>query len=224
MINVLKSKMSENDYSSFISDYHRLYCYKSDKKLWKEAMRSKKGYVPLLKNMFDELGNPYHYNSFTQKVRGNSSLYYIICGLNKPIKNSETIKDCLLLHYQTEIYIGFIVEWILFEQLKESRVRVYKNNILDMKKKADLLLNGHFYQIKNYSFLSSERLLENLINYKRANNELFFIFYVIEKENINFLLIKEKPCIHINKIDGFTFNEPKRITSLNEFLSFLLVV
>lgn len=223
MIDIIKNNMDSVSLAEFEKDYEKLIRYKSDKKLWRLAMSSKTGRVPLLKELFDNIGNKYNYNSYRNSVYDNKDLYYIIIGFKRKERNNEEVKECLLLHYSIENYIAFMVEWILFEYIKQNTTySVYKNNVLDFEKKADLLCNGKYYQIKNKSFIyDTDYTMNYVYEYKKANKNLYFIFYTIDEDNIYFCGIDNKPFLFIDNIDGFTFAYDYTKITLKDFIKYL---
>ena len=223
MIKILKEKMSELDYKQFIEDYNKLYDYKSNKALWKKAMSTKNGEVPFLKDIFDSIGTPFNYLRYKDKTSNNRELTPIIFGRYNKERNSEEIIECLLYHYSTETYIGFIVEVLIYEELKKHTKRVYKNNVLDTKKKADIMLNGVYYQIKNSSFIFISDNTQKMIDYyKSKNDRLHFIFYTIEKDNIYICAVGGKPYLFIDEIDNFTFARGSQNITLQSLINTML--
>ena len=223
MINILKDNMNENDYQAFLIDYNSLYKQKNDKKLWRLSMSSKKGSVPYIKEFFDTLGNKFNYIAYRNSVQSNKDIFYLIIGYYQINRNSDDIKECLRLHYTIETYIAFMVEWILFNEIKaNTNFRVYQNKILDTEKKADLLCNSIYYQIKNKSFIYDSDNTGSLIEaYRKANNRLFFIFYTIEEDNIYICAVNNKPFMFIDEIDDFTFVYNYGLINIKDFIKYL---
>lgn len=223
MINIIKSGADAANYAEFIKDYNRLVELKDNKSLWNTAIASKNGSIPLLKSYFDSLHcNKFNYISYKKAILGNSDIYRTIIGYYQTIRNSEIIRECLQLHLTIETYIGFMVEYILAAELREkTNNRVIQNNILDFEKKADLLYNGSFYQIKNCSFLHRYRIDLIVAEYKAANKYLQFIFYEIAADNIYFLLVDNKPFLHISEINGFSFAADKKRVTIDNYIKYL---
>lgn len=216
--------MTTQSFSDFLTDYNLLCDLKADSELWNEALSYKadiqKNHI-FFKNYFDSI-NSFDYVAYKRLIGSivplNNSM--LIIGYPKPTERESSLRECLRVHYQCETYIGFIVEIILFEELQPTE-RVYKNNKLDTVKKADLLLNGNFYQIKNYSFVLSPNITSLIDYYKSHNKRLLFLFYTIEKENIYFLTIGGNAYLHIDKINGFTFATQTEKAPLSDFISLL---
>ena len=223
MINILKQNMSESDFEAFIIDYDSLYKQKNNKKLWRLAMSSKRGSVPYIKEFFDTISDKYNYIAYRNSVQSNKDIFYIIIGYYQIERNADDIKECLRLHYTIETYIAFMVEWILFSEIKaNTNYRVYQNKMLDTEKKADLLCNSIYYQIKNKSFIYDSDNTGNLIEaYKKANNRLFFIFYTTEEDNIYICAVNNKPFLFIDEIDDFSFIYDYSLINIKDFIKYL---
>lgn len=223
MIQILKQNMSDTDFDVFMTDYQNLYNQKQNKGKWRLAMSSKRGSVPFIKTFFDTMGNKFNYISYRNSVESNSDIYHIIIGYYLIKRNDDDIKECLRLHYTIETYIAFMVEWLLFEEIKANTTyRVYQNTVLDTVKKADLLCNGIYYQIKNKSFIyDCENTGQMIAEYRKANNRLFFIFYTIEEDNIYICAINHQPFLFIDNIDDFTFVYDYDTINIKDFIKYL---
>lgn len=210
--------MTKDTFENFSEDYKRLYQQKENKVAWRSAMSKKCGSVPLLKDFFDTLSNKYDYITYKHRIENNRDIYKIIIGFYRNQYNNDDEILCLWLHYVVESYVAFMVEYILYEELKEdNEVIVAQSRELDLVKKADLYCNGSYYQIKSKSFIYECESLVNIIDYyKAANNELFFIFYTIEEENVFICAINSQPYTHINEINGFSFTLPYDLITIKD--------
>lgn len=223
MIQILEDQMTETDFEAFKTDYISLLNKREDKQKWRLAMSSKRGTVPFLKEFFDTMRNKFNYISYRNSVKNDRNIFHIIIGYYLSEPNDEEIRECLRLHYTIETYIAFMVEWLLFNEIKaNTKYRVYQNRALDTVKKADLLCNGIYYQIKNKSFIYECENTEQLINeYRKANNRLFFIFYTIEQDNVYICAINHQPFLFIDNIDNFTFVYNYDLISIKDFIKYL---
>ena len=215
--------MSDTNFEAFITDYQNLYSQKENKDKWRLAMRSKRGFVPFIKEFFDTMSNKFDYIAYRNSVQNNRDIFYIIIGYYQIKRNDDDIKECLRLHYTIETYIAFMVEWLLFNEIKtNTNYRVYQNRVLDTEKKADLLCNSTYYQIKNKSFIyDCDNTGQMISEYRKANNRLYFIFYTIEKDNIYICAINHQPFLYIDEIDDFTFVYKYDLITIKDFIKHL---
>ena len=224
MLNTLQQRMSADDFAEFIKDYDTLYQLRENKALWSVAMSWIFEEV-FTKQYFDKLENPYEYRFYKYDIQQIVKIKNMLTTLDiQKIEDRDRLKLCISLFYTTLTYIGFIVENALYEEFKHHTKHIIRNNTLDIVKKTDLLLNGHHLQIKNYSFLTSTDYPNKINEYEKANKELFFVFYTIEKDNIYFVEICGNPCTHISLMDGFTFTKPIRTIPLSECVNALLSI
>lgn len=221
MIKALSQKMDKKNFECFITNYETLIKLKENKTLWASAMSFVKNEV-FTKNIFDSIGNPYNYIGFTNAIKGNQKVFYTVMGLYNETPNSEPIRLCLEYFYTTQTYIGFIVELLLYDELSQHTKQIYKNNVLDFEKKADILICGNYLQIKNITFLYSHNLQNNIEYYKSANDRLHFIFYTIEKDNIYFVSIGGNCKNHISSLNGFTLTKDRELIPLRDFAEMLI--
>lgn len=222
MIQLIKSRMSENDYKAFIDDYNAIMQIKEDNpKLLKYCISYKrKGKQPFAKPYFDILKNKYYYKGYKEMFLDNRTVQSIIKG-GRTAANDEFSADkieyTLKLHFSIETYIGFLIEYLIFEELNNGKNKIEISTELDIIHKTDIKVNDYCYQIKNYSFINTNEKLESIISdYKMRNSELYFIFYYPQKENIYFAAVGGLPLRSVNDINGFTFTIPVALIGITE--------
>ena len=216
MINLLKDKMTVTSYKEFMLDYELLFCIKQSI-FWKDAMLLKDNNI-FVKTYFDRLKNKYDYIEFRNIITKDKLIH---AKIQKEINdNGLTYGFLLMYHYTIEIYISFIIEYILKQQIeKELNIKVLTSNYLDINKKCDLMINNNQYQIKNYSFIENNYYIDRIINnYKSHNLNLLFIFYTIEKDNIYFVSVNNQLIIHIDNINSFTVFSDTENKSINDLI------
>lgn len=211
MIHLLKDRMAANEYREFMLDYEVLCCIKQST-LWKDTMLLKDSSI-FVKSYFDKLKVKYSYTEFKNIIINDKVIHTKI---QKEISDKGLQYGCFLLfHYTIEIYISFLIEYILKQEIeRELDIKVLTSHYLDISMKCDLLISGKPYQIKNYSFIENNYYIDKRIdNYKKINNNLLFIFYRIERDNIYFVSIDDKLILDIKDINGFTvFSDTKNKT------------
>lgn len=209
MINLLKDKMSTDNYNLFLLEYNALY-YDKQKMMYKETIKNNKNNV-FLKRFFNDLPDKYNYFEFSKNICNNNSIKEKIQieinthGLNKAA--------CLLTHYTIEIYIAFLIEYVIKQEIENrSNIKVIYNDNLDVYKKCDLYIDNTYFQIKNYSFIESNYFIDDLLSkYKSINKDLQFIFYTIEQDNIYFMEFNNTIIHSIDSINAFSvFQKPER--------------
>ena len=222
MLELIKSRMKETDYTEFISDYNTLIeLKKNNRKLHKYCMAIKRsGKQPFAKPYFDIMKNKYYYNCYKEMFLDNYTVKEI-CKRSRKAANAEftakQIEETLKLHFSIETYIGFLIEHLIFEEINNGKNEIQISTELDTIYKTDIMINKCCYQIKNYSFLQTNEKLDKIISeYKAVNKDLLFIFYTTEKENIYFAAIGGLPLRSVNDINGFTFTIPIALIGIKE--------
>lgn len=214
MFTVLKDKMDSANYNAFLNDYQILY-YNKQCDYWKSIHSLKGNSNIFARDLFDRLNNKYNYLEFKDIVVNDKKVH----GLIQSLLTTQGIAQAFImyLHYTTEIYISFMIEYIFKQEIKNNTdIKIISNYKLDVIKKIDLMIGYKPTQIKNYSFISSNYLLDTrLYEYRNCNN-LYFIFYTLDIDNINFVEISNNILIHVKDINGFTALIDNKHISLNE--------
>lgn len=180
--------MSADNFQSFIEDYQKLIKAKGNKYNWKQSMQSRRTIKePLLKRIFERLGNEYDYNNYKNAI-------------NKTILYDYMEKDVnLQMFYYCSTYIGLIIETLLNDELRAAGAITQQSYTLDMNYKTDIVINGIGYQIKNITYLNYKDQLQ-----KYKNNNVMFIFYKVDDYNISFISCGGQ--ISFNANDVFTMS------------------
>ena len=175
---------------------------------------------PFVKHYFDSLENKYNYTEYMDKISNDKDFrtFEVIYGYNQIEEEKELIRQLLELYFITETYIGFMVEYLIAEELKNKGIKVYQNNVLDIQYKTDLLFKGKHFQIKNYSFLETFLIESKLEPYIKANKKLNFLFYKISVENISLVKIGGKAFLKAQEINDFTQLMNEEEMSIDEFI------
>ena len=197
--------MSDEDFKVFLKDYNLLMNVKGTD-IWKEAKKLTDDVFKL--SLFDKLNNKYNYIEYRYLIRTDVVIHEKIeQGI---IKYDLHIGSCMMLHYTIEIYIAFMIEYIIKQEIeKRTGIKAYSSKELDTEQKTDILCGKNHYQIKNYSFIESNYSIDNRIDeYKKVNSNLIFIFYKLNKDSIDIVSINNKPFLYINEINAFTVFEP----------------
>lgn len=214
--------MPKADYKAFIADYQFMY-YAKKSSLWQSAKSYKNSFF-LLVNYFSRLSDKYNYIEYKAMILNDKSLHQIIQNILKENSlNCLTNADLIFLHYCCETYIAFLIEHIIKQELEAQRnIKAYSTIYLDTRKKVDFIANYKHYQIKNISFLTYKGLYGLLEKYKKESESLYFIFYELGENNIEFVSVGGLLTIPIKSIDSFTINNNKTENkSLKELISSL---
>lgn len=213
MFDVFKKNMDSENYNTLIMDYQVLYHNKQCVK-WSMLHSLKKTTNIIALDLFSQLHNKYNYKEFKYIVLNDKKVHSLLQS-NLQLKGIYQA-FILELHFTIEIYISFMIEYIFKQEIRNNtELKVISSYDLDMIKKIDLIIGNKPIQIKNYSFISSNQILDKrLSDYKKCNN-LYFIFYTLGKDNIYFVEIDNKVFINVNDINGFTaLLDNKEITLL----------
>lgn len=233
MINALKHCMSSADYEEFMKDYKELYIAKKNRGAWElsHTIRNEStNNMIYFKGLFDNsISSPYNYREFKYIISSGIDIDYLLLDYEdkEPYRAKiDTIKRYLGLYFTIHVYIGFIVEEMLYKELSKKALgkQIFRNESLDTIEKTDILFNGVHYQIKNISFISVNDTYKKklLTNYKKCCRDLYFIFYTIEEDNIYFVAVDGRSSAHINTVEDLSaFNKFTNI-SLNDYILLLL--
>lgn len=218
--------MSELNHKTFIDDYTRLHEFRLTAAFSQLIGEIKKNPTikPFVKGHFDKLINKYNYYRYKESVLDdkNTRLLMYLFTYDKPQEERELINQQIVAYIITETYIGFMVEYVLADALRERGCRVYQNNVLDIDYKTDLLVCGKHYQIKNYSFLETSWIENKLKSYGEANNRLRFVFYTTAGNDIYFVRIGDRCSYKWNTIDDFTQLIPCERVGVDEFIDSIM--
>ena len=222
MMKIFKDNMTAEAYKIFETDYNLYICIKTSI-TWKNAISDRDKSI-FIKTYFDRLINKYNYTEYKENIIKCKSIHSII---QAEIKEKDlSYADCLYIHYTIQTYLGFLIEYVIKQEMqKRYNITCISNDYLDYEKKTDILCGGVPYQIKNYSFIDNNYYLNKRLSiYKNACNALRFIFYITEIDNIYIAKINNTPLIDINTIDDFTvvINKTTKIT-LDELLSSMMI-
>ena len=169
--------------------------------------------VPFIEkvSIFDSLGsNKYNYAEYIRQVCTNEYMYATLDYLEKKDINKYLSTK---LRYTIIDYIGLMSEWCLIDELKKNEHCIYVNRNDDIKKGIDFKCDDNSYQVKNISFLYKR------YNMERYNDtDLNFIFYSIDIDNVNYLLLDNKPVIKRDEIDSDILSMEIKRVSLNEYI------
>ena len=143
-------ELSELNHQQFIEDYvglHQMKPTAAFSELVSEIKRNP-AVKPFVKGHFDRLINKYNYFRYKQTVLDDKNtrllIYLFTCG--KSQEEKELINRQIVAYIITETYIGFMVEYVLAERLRQQGKRVHQNNVLDIDYKTDLLVCGKHLQ------------------------------------------------------------------------------
>lgn len=196
--------------------------YNSMQSRVKGYLQSHSAKLPYFKTFFDCMADKKEYRQYKAMILSDDKY---IAFLDSAIE--ELGCDC---YYFIEVqciamtYIGFAVESIVINTLNNCNITTKANSYLDNVKKTDILINDSIYlQIKNISFLDSQYLDSMLFKYKKANSQLHFLFWDIDKSgNIKFRKVNSKLFLPIDEIGGFDILETDIVTPqtfYDEFIS-----
>lgn len=208
--------MSADNYAAFINDYELLYHNKLCGQYKKLHSFKKKANI-FAKSIFDKLQDKYNYLDYKQIVRNDTQVHALLQSLllsDKGIYAAFIVE----LHYTTEIYLSFMVEYVLKQELKENNIKIVSSNYLDVIKKIDVVMNDKPIQIKNYSFISCNELTTDRLNEYKNIEGIHFIFYSLEKDNIYFSEIDNKILVPFTDLDDFTACLGKKNITLKEII------
>ena len=217
MFAAFKENMSPENYAAFINDYQLLYNNKLCGQ-WKQLHKFKKDANIFAKDIFIELHDKYNYLVYKQIAKNNKQVHALL----QALLNTKGIYAAFIveLHYLTEIYISFMIEYVFKQELeKQTNIKIVSNNYLDIIKKIDLVMNDKPIQIKNYSFISCNETTTDRLNEYKNIKGIHFIFYSLEKDNICFKEIDNKVLLTLEKIDGFTACLPTKNLTLTEAIA-----
>jgi hypothetical protein len=219
-------ELSELNHQQFIEDYvglHQMKPTAAFSELVSEIKRNP-AVKPFVKGHFDRLINKYNYFRYKQTVLDDKNtrllIYLFTCG--KSQEEKELINRQIVAYIITETYIGFMVEYVLAERLRQQGKRVHQNNVLDIDYKTDLLVCGRHYQIKNCSFIETSWVENKLKEYGKANRRLYFIFYTTTTSGIWLLRIGNQCAYKWDSIDDFTQLLEYEKLELNEFIASIM--
>lgn len=219
-------ELSELNYKTFIDDYLRLHEFRltaAFSQLIGDIKRNPAG-KPFVKGHFDKLINKYNYYRYKQSVLDDKDtrLLIYLFTYDKNQEERELINQQIIAYLITETYVGFMVEYVLAEALRQQGKKVYQNNVLDIDYKTDMLVCGKHYQIKNYSFLETSWIESRLKEYGEANRRLYFIFYTTTASGIWLLRIGNKTSYKWDTIDDFTQLLECEKLGLNDFITSIM--
>ena len=219
-------ELSELNYKTFIDDYLRLHEFRltaAFSQLIGDIKRNPAG-KPFVKGHFDKLINKYNYYRYKQSVLDDKDtrLLIYLFTYDKNQEERELINQQIIAYLITETYVGFMVEYVLAEALRQRGKKVYQNNVLDIDYKTDMLVCGKHYQIKNYSFLETSWIESRLKEYGEANRRLYFIFYTTTASGIWLLRIGNKTSYKWDTIDDFTQLLKCEKLGLNDFITSIM--
>ena len=209
----------ENDFVVLIKHKKLYEEYKDSKEFLeiKNYTQKIRSYTPYFKDIYDNLECNCSYEEYIEEIQKDKK-YLIIENVVRGIYKRVKYIDCLKLLLIHMTYVGFIVEDIIKDSIKEN-YKVKSSKKLDNKQKIDILVENKIgLQIKNSSFLEGQYLEQRLIYY-REYKELNFIFYDIDDAlNINFVSIGGESIIPLQKVVGFIGREYKGIEEIIEEL------
>ena len=189
MIEIITKHMSANNLQMFIEDYQALMKAKANKEEWRKSMQSRRTIKePLLKRIYERLYNRYDYYSYKRALNKTDLFYYMERDIN------------LQLFYYCSTYIGLVIETALNDELMAAGVNTEQSFTLDMQYKTDILVNGIKYQIKNITYLNYKDQLQ-----KYKDNNVMFIFYKVDYDNISFISCGGQYAFSAN--DVFTMSD-----------------
>lgn len=167
---------------------------------------------PMFKEVFDKLDDKFNYKEYVNRQSNNEKFL----SLDKIIKELWGVKcsDCLKLMLITKTYLGFLVEEIVVELIKECGGTTEQSAHLDTKEKTDILVNNNIYlQLKNISFLNGVYAESRISKNLKDNEKLSFLFYQYSKEDIfEIVSIGEEIFNPIAELDGFSIHNSKGIS------------
>lgn len=221
MLGTIYSRLQGDNCYLFEKNYKNLFDLK-ETETWKELiLKIKKSSAnkPFVKGYFDLLKDKFDYKRYAELVQ-NDNFYRIIsnCCQAETIEERQLLQDIIYLYFITETYIGFIIETLITEELDNRKIRYHKNDTLDLKYKTDLLVCGKHLQIKNFSFLETERLENKIIPYIKANKRLYFVFYKISRDKITMVRIGGNAYIKAEKLNDFIQLLPTEEIILKKFI------
>lgn len=220
MFDVLKKRMSQENYNAFINDYELLYHNKLCAQ-YKQLHSFKKKANIFAKSLFDGLNDKYNYLEYKQIVKKDIRVHALLQALLQTKADNAIYSAFIVeLHYSTEIYISFMIEYVFKQELKTiNNIKILSNNYLDVIKKIDVVMNDKPIQIKNYSFIScNEMTTDRLTMYKDCKG-LCFIFYDYVKDNICFKEIDNKVLLPVEEINDFTACLKSKNLTLSETIA-----
>lgn len=185
MIEVFRKYMTAENFIEYMQDYNKLYAAKQNKENWKASMQKRKGIKePILRNIIERINNAYDYKAFKKAVNKTNLLSYMIEDEN------------LRLFFQCSIYTGFLIETALNDEVKSKGAITEQSFNLDMNQKTDIKINNINYQIKAITYCNYH---DKIDIYKK--NKVQFIFYTIDKNNINFIMKDNKASFSADEVE-----------------------
>ena len=215
MRNYLKKQMNGENYLLFNKHLELMWNYEGIEE-WKRVetynQKVSNRNKPMFKEVFDKLEDKFNYKEYVNRISNDK----MFLSLDNTVKELWGIKcsDCLKLMLITKTYLGFLVEEIVVELIKECGGTTKQSMYLDTKKKTDILINNNIYlQLKNISFLDGSYGENRISEYLKHNEKLCFLFYQYSKENIfEIVSIGEEIFNPIVKLDGFSIHNSKGIS------------
>ena len=213
MFDVLKRRMTLENYNAFINDYKLLYHNKQCGQ-YKQLYSFTKNANIFAKSIYDELHDKFNYIVYKQIAKNNAQVHALLQSLLK----TKGIYAAFIveLHYLIEIYISFLIEYVLKQELNDNNIRIIANNHLDIVMKIDMMIDNKPIQIKNYSFISCNDALENRLTVYKKISGLSFIFYSLEEDNIYIKEVDNRVLLPMEEINGFSFSLPTKNISVDE--------
>lgn len=203
--------MTDYNYRVFKEDYDNLTKYRSNKKLWNKVLRSRYKEAPDFKENYEAV--KFDYITYKDTILADSNIDYAIHSTT-----DDEIKEGLKLFYGTDTYIGFIVEELFSYKLSEAGVTIVRSDYLDRVKKTDLIANDRAIQIKNISFFNQNDFEYKLNDFFRANNNLFFVFYQQNEDDIFLTTINNYPFTHISMLNDIRYFKNVKLYSINDYI------
>ena len=192
----------------FIKDY-KAYCAIKESDCYKA--------VKLLKqnrhDIFDRLKNKYDYKVFRYIILMNDKIEDYTDYLIDKGKIIEA--NCIILKHTLPIYLGFIIEWLIVNELREKKHNVVVNKMNDYIYSVDLLVDGKRYQIKSFTFL----YVNDEIKKQYIGKQLYFCFYQIGIDSIQFVSFENNPFLQEQEIINTAFCMDIKGISFDEFIN-----
>lgn len=225
MLKEILSRIQEpgNKNYRFDNCFQRLFELK-ETQTWKDLIlkiKRSSARKPFVKDCFDMLQDKFDYKRYKELIQADGSYKIIInyFGSSVDRDQQQLLQEIISLYFITETYIGFMVEYLIAEELKKKKIRFHQNKILDLKYKTDLLVDGKHLQIKNISFLETSRLEKKIKPYIDANRRLKFVFYKINQDNISLVRIGGKAFYQVQDLNDFTQLLPIEEITIEEFIT-----
>lgn len=168
--------------------------------------------MPYFKNFFDNLADKKEYSLYKEMVLSDDKYISFFDSAIEELGCDAL--DIINVQCIALTYIGFSVEAIVINTMYNCNIPTKANSYLDNVKKTDILINDSVYlQIKNTSFLDSQYLDTMVFKYKKANSQLHFLFWDIDKGgNVAFRKVNGRLFLPIDEICGFDILDTDTVT------------